>query len=165
LEKGCFVLNYTFLSRYLKSIAILIAIMVIIFYFGMIPDMIKDMAINFPVFSYLVKPGIILIQISVIPIIIALLSTWKICTNVHKHQFFCVSNSKYLSIIGNSAMFDTIYCFGFSLFLYKVRAYNAGIFILSSIVILMGLTVSFISFLLAKLTNEANADLLNRKAI
>jgi hypothetical protein len=142
------------LSRCLKGILILITLVGFIFYFIMIPDTIKSMAINFPEFKYLVTPGIITIQISGIPVIIVIVAIWFLCSNITKDQLLCHSNTKYLSIIGYSSMLDIIYCFCFCVYLYTVGAFNPGVFIIFSIIIIIGLTVCFISFLLAQITND-----------
>ena len=58
--------------------------------------------------SWLVTPGIIAVSISAIPIAVALILFWQICTEIGRDNSFCHKNASRLTGIGFCALVDTI---------------------------------------------------------
>lgn len=148
-------MKHSQLARWLKGISLFIVLIGILFYVGIIPEIIKSMAAQFPEFAYIVNPSIIAIDISAIPVCVALYLFWRICTNISMDKSFCRENSKALSLIGICAIVDTIYCFAYSVYLCIVGAINPGVFSVSLGIIIVGLAIAIAAFLVARLVEKA----------
>ena len=99
------------LVRTLKGTILFLAVMTAFFYIAVFPQRIFELGEgrNAEV-SWMVTPGIIAISISAIPIAIALILFWQICTEIGRDNSFCHKNASRLTGIGFCALVDTGYC-------------------------------------------------------
>ena len=95
------------LVRTLKGVIIFLAAMAALCYLVIFPDYIREMGTEDANVAWLVTPGIAAVSLSAIPIIIALVLFWMICTEVGRDNSFCRKNARYLSGIGFCALVDT----------------------------------------------------------
>ena len=98
------------LVRTLKGTIIFLSVMAAVCYIEIFPDRIREMGVENVNVSGLVTPGIIAISLSAIPIAIALVLFWNICTEIGRDNSFCHKNARRLTGIGFCALIDTGYC-------------------------------------------------------
>ena len=98
------------LVRTLKGTIIFLAVMAALCYIEIFPDAIEEMGRQNANVTWLVTPGTIAVSISAIPIAIALVLFWRICTEIGRDNSFCHKNARWLSGIGFCALVDTGYC-------------------------------------------------------
>ena len=85
------------LVRTLKGVILFLAAMAALCYLVIFPDYIREMGTEDANVTWLVTPGIAAVSLSAIPIIIALVLFWMICTEVGRDNSFCRKNARYLS--------------------------------------------------------------------
>ncbi len=98
------------LVRTLKGVILFLAGMAALGYGVIFPYNISEVGLDFPDLAWLVKPGIAAVSVSAIPIAIALVLFWRICTDIGRDNSFCQANARRLSGIGFCALVDTAYC-------------------------------------------------------
>ncbi|MDE7244450.1 MAG: DUF2975 domain-containing protein [Oscillospiraceae bacterium] len=144
------------LVRTLKGVIIFLAVMAAIYYIEIFPDRIEEIVRQNANMAWLVTPGIIAISISAIPIAIALVLFWKICTEIGRDNSFCHKNARWLSGIGVCAMIDTGYCAIGTVTLELIT--GSPVWLLGTAVCVVGLAIALAAFLLSHLVLKA-ADL------
>ena len=144
------------LVRTLKGTIIFLTVMVAIFYIEIFPHRIEEMGQYNANAAWLVAPGIIAVSVSVIPILIALVLFWKICTEIGKDNSFCHKNARWLSGIGFCALVDTGYC-AVGTVTVEILA-GSPVWLLGTAVCVVGLAIALAAFLLSHLVLKA-ADL------
>ena len=139
------------LVRTLKGTIIFLAVMAAVCYLEIFPDAIEEMGAQNVNVAWLVKPGIIAVSLSAIPIVIALVLFWQICTEVGRDNSFCHKNAGRLTGIGFCALTDTGYC--------AVGTVTLELLVGSPVWVLgLGVAVALAAFLLSHLVLKA-ADL------
>lgn len=97
------------LVRTLKGVIVFLALMAAVCYAVIFPQRIQEAGGMYGM-GWLVTPGIAAISLSAIPVAIALVLFWKICTEIGRDNSFCHKNARLLSGIGFCALLDTGYC-------------------------------------------------------
>lgn len=146
------------LVRTLKGTIIFLAAMVAFFYIVVFPDKIQvlgEQEVNGGL-AWLVTPGIAAVSISAIPIAIALVLFWQICTEIGRDNSFCHKNAGRLTGIGFCALIDTGYCAVGTVTLEILV--GSPIWVLGLMVCTVGLAIALAAFLLSHLVLKA-ADL------
>ena len=82
------------LVRTLKGTILFLAAMVAVWYIEIFPARIREAGAQYPELAWLVTPGLVAVSVSVIPIIIALVLFWKICTEIGRDNSFCHKNAR-----------------------------------------------------------------------
>ena len=147
------------LVRTLKGTILFLAAMVAFFYIVVFPQRILELEepgrlnANVP---WLVTPGLIAFSISAIPIAIALVLFWNICTEIGRDNSFCHKNAGRLSGIGFCALIDTGYCAVGTVTLEILV--GSPIWVMGLMVCTVGLAIALAAFLLSHLVLKA-ADL------
>jgi len=144
------------LVRTLKGTIIFLAAMVAFCYTVIFPERIREMGWQSADASWLVTPGIIAVSISVIPIAIALVLFWRICTEIGRDNSFCHRNASRLTGIGFCALVDTGYCAVGTVTLELLV--GSPIWVTGLMVCTLGLAIALAAFLLSHLVLKA-ADL------
>ena len=144
------------LVRTLKGVIVLLAGMVAVYYVEIFPARIQEVGLLEPEFAWLVTPGIIAISLSAVPIAIALVLFWMICTEIGRDNSFCHKNARWLSGIGICALIDTGYCAVGTVTLELIA--GSPIWLLGTAVCVVGLAIALAAFLLSHLVLKA-ADL------
>jgi len=144
------------LVRTLKGTIIFLAVMVALCYTTIFPERIREIGWENASVSWLVTPGIIAVSISVIPIAIALVLFWRICTEIGRDNSFCHKNASRLTGIGFCALVDTGYCAVGTVTLEILV--GSPIWITGLMVCTLGLAIALAAFLLSHLVLKA-ADL------
>ena len=144
------------LVRTLKGTIIFLAVMVAFCYIEIFPQRVVEMGRQNANASWLVTPGIIAISISAIPIAIALVLFWQICTEIGRDNSFCHKNAGRLTGIGFCALIDTGYCAVGTVTLEILV--GSPIWVLGLMVCTVGLAIALAAFLLSHLVLKA-ADL------
>ena len=143
------------LANWLKGAIVFIGIIGLLFFTKMVPDTINGFGREFPEFGYLVFPSIVAIFIGAVPIYIALFTFWKICSRIAKDNSFCHENTVSLILIGKCAVFDTIYCFGYTVFSTTVNAINPATMLISLGTMAVGVVIAIAAFLISHLVEKA----------
>ena len=144
------------LVRTLKGTIVFLAAMVAICYIGIFPHSIQEMGIQNANVSWLVTPGIVAVSISAIPIMIALILFWRICTEVGRDNSFCYQNARWLGGIGFCALIDTGYCAVGTVTL-EVLVGGSPVWLLGMGVCIVGFAIALAAFLLSHLVLKAAA--------
>ncbi len=141
------------LVRTLKGTIIFLAVMAALCYIGIFPDAIEEMGRQNANVTWLVTPGTIAVSISAIPIAIALVLFWRICTEIGRDNSFCHRNASRLSGIGFCALIDTGYCAVGTVTLEILV--GSPIWLLGLGVCTVGLAIALAAFLLSHLVLKA----------
>ena len=144
------------LVRTLKGTILFLAAMAAICYLDLFPNLIEDMGQQNANVTWLVTPGIIAVSVSAIPIVIALVLFWKICTEIGRDNSFCHKNAGWLAGIGFCALVDTGYCAVGTVTLELLV--GSPIWVLGLMVCTVGMAIALAAFLLSHLVLRA-ADL------
>ncbi len=138
------------LVRTLKGV---VALMAAVYYAAIFPSRIREIGLEEPELAWLVTPGIIAISLSAVPIAIALVLFWKICTEIGRDNSFCHQNARWLSGIGVCALIDTGYCAIGTVTLEIIA--GSPIWLLGTAVCMVGLAIALAAFLLSHLVLKA----------
>lgn len=144
------------LVRTLKGTIVFIAVMLAVCYIEIFPSRIQEMGRENADAAWLVTPGIVAISVSAVPIVIALVLFWRICTEIGRDNSFCHQNAHRLSAIGFCALIDTGYCAVGTVTL-EILA-GSPVWLLGLCVCAAGLAIALAAFLLSHLVLKA-ADL------
>ena len=141
------------LVRTLKGTILFLAVMVAVCYIAIFPNHIRELGRLNVDNAWLVTPGIVAISLSAIPIAIALILFWNICTEIGRDNSFCHKNASRLSGIGFCALVDTGYCAVGTVTL-EILA-GSPIWVLGLMVCTVGLAIALAAFLLSHLILKA----------
>ena len=141
------------LVRTLKGVIIFLAAMAALCYLVIFPDYIREMGTEDANVAWLVTPGIAAVSLSAIPIIIALVLFWRICTEIGRDNSFCHKNARWLGGIGFCAMVDTGYC-AIGTVTIELLA-GSSLWVLGMAVCVVGVAIAMASFLLSHLVLKA----------
>ena len=142
------------LVRTLKGVIVFLAVMAALCYIEIFPDAIEEMGRQNANVTWLVTPGTIAVSISAIPIAIALVLFWRICTEIGRDNSFCHRNASRLSGIGFCALIDTGYCAVGTVTLEILV--GSPIWLLGLGVCTVGLAIALAAFLLSHLVLKAD---------
>lgn len=141
------------LVRTLKGTILFLAALVAVWYIEIFPIRIREIGAQMPEFAWLVTPGIIAVSASAIPIVIALVLFWKICTEIGRDNSFCHENARWLGGIGLCAMVDTGYCAVGTVTIELLA--GSSLWVLGMAVCVVGVAIAVASFLLSHLVLKA----------
>ena len=141
------------LVRTLKGVVIFLAVLAAIFYGFVFPQLIRDM--GEVEFTWLVGPATVAVSLSAIPIAIALVLFWQICTEIGRDNSFCHQNAWRLSGIGFCALADTAYCVVGTVTIFAITGGHPGVFLVAATAIFIGLAIALAAFLLSHLVLKA----------
>lgn len=144
------------LVRTLKGTILFLAAMTAFCYVVIFPNRIVDVGLQNEDVAWLVTPGIVAISASAIPIVIALVLFWRICTEIGRDNSFCHKNAGWLAGIGFCALVDTGYCAVGTVTIELLV--GSPIWVLGLMVCTVGLAIALAAFLLSHLVLKA-ADL------
>ena len=137
----------------LKGTILFLTVIVAVMYGFLFPQLIEEFgSVNFP---WLVAPVIVAVSFSSVPIVIALVLFWQICTEIGRDNSFCHKNAGRLSGIGFCALIDTAYCVLGTATIFVVTGGHPGVFLLSTAAVVCGLAIALASFLLSHLVVKA----------
>ena len=146
------------LVRTLKGVVVFIALIVSLFYCFIFPQMIQEMGWQNANLAWLVEPSIAAVSVSVIPMAVALVLFWMICTEIGRDNSFCHKNAKLLCGIGFCALIDTGYCAVGTVTLCFLVQIHVSILLLGITASVAGTAIALAAFLLSHLVLKA-ADL------
>lgn len=141
------------LVRTLKGTIIFLAVMTVFCYMELFPNRIEEMGRQNVNAAWMVKPGIIAVSVSAIPIAIALVLFWNICTEIGRDNSFCHKNAGRLTGIGFCALIDTAYCAVGTVTLELLA--GSPVWVLGLMVCTIGLAIALAAFLLSHLVLKA----------
>ena len=141
------------LVRTLKGVVVFLAVLAAIFYGLVFPDLIRSVGAE--AFDWLVTPAIVAVSLSAIPIAVALVLFWRICTDIGRDNSFCHKNAWRLSGIGFCALADTAYCVVGTVTIFVITGGHPGVLLVAAAAILIGLAIALAAFLLSHLVLKA----------
>ena len=137
------------LVRTLKGTILFLTVMAAFFYIVAFPQRILELGEQLDAgVSWLVTPGII-----AIPIAVALILFWQICTEIGRDNSFCHKNASRLTGIGFCALVDTGYCAVGTVTL-EIMV-GSPIWVTGLMVCTVGLSIALAAFLLSHLVLKA----------
>lgn len=144
------------LVRTLKGTILFLAAMTAFFYIVVFPQRVLELEepgrLNADA-AWLVTPGLIAFSISAIPIAIALVLFWQICTEIGRDNSFCHKNASRLTGIGFCALIDTGYCAVGTVTLEILV--GSPIWVTGLMVCTVGMAIALAAFLLSHLVLKA----------
>jgi len=141
------------LVRTLKGVIVFLALMTAVCYTEIFPRQIQEAGMEYAEAAWLVKPGIVAVSVSAVPIAISLVLFWRICTQIGRDNSFCRKNARWLTGIGLCALVDTGYC---AVGTVTAELLVGGPFwVLGVGVCVVGLAVALAAFLLSHLVLKA----------
>lgn len=144
------------LVRTLKGTILFLAAMTAFFYIVVFPQRVLELEepgrLNADT-AWLVTPGLIAFSISAIPIAIALVLFWQICTEIGRDNSFCHKNASRLTGIGFCALIDTGYCAVGTVTLEILV--GSPIWVTGLMVCTVGMAIALAAFLLSHLVLKA----------
>ena len=140
------------LVRTLKGAILFLAAMAALCYTVIFPQRIQEAGAAYNA-AWMITPGIVCISISAVPIAIALVLFWQICTEIGRDNSFCRRNARWLSGIGFCALLDTGYCAVGTVTIELLV--GSPIWILGMGVCMVGLAIALAAFLLSHLVLKA----------
>lgn len=140
------------LVRTLKGAILFMAAMAAVCYLEIFPTRIREAGEMYGM-DWIVGSGIAAVSISAIPIAIALVLFWRICTEIGRDNSFCHKNARWLSGIGFCAMLDTGYCAVGTVTIELLV--GSPIWLLGMGVCVVGLAIAMAAFLLSHLVLKA----------
>lgn len=141
------------LANWLKVLIIIVGLFGIAVYGFIIPELGKDLAVG--EFESWYYPWLIFLLGTAIPCFIALVFGWFILSNIAADRSFCVENAKHLKAISVLAAVDSVYFFvGNTVYLFLSMS-HPGVFILSFMLTMVGVTVSVASAAISHLVLKA----------
>jgi hypothetical protein len=142
-------MNQDKLSKWLKVICVLIAIVGAGFYLWLFPLFIEKELNN----SWY---WLIVVWVSAIPCYLALGYFWKICSEIGNDNSFSNINAKYLKRISELALIDSIVVILGNILITLIDKVYIEILIIFVIIILSGIGISLIAATLSHLVYKAN---------
>ena len=140
------------LVRTLKGAILFLAAMAALCYAVIFPQRIQEAGAAYNA-AWMITPGIVCISISAVPIAIALVLFWQICTEIGRDNSFCHKNARWLGGIGFCAMVDTGYC-AIGTVTIELLA-GSSLWVLGMAVCVVGVAIAVASFLLSHLVLKA----------
>lgn len=141
------------LVRTLKGVVIFLTVLAAVFYGLVFPDLIRGVGAE--AFGWLVTPSIVAVSLSAIPIVIALVLFWQICTEIGRDNSFCHRNAWRLSGIGFCALADIAYCVVGTVTIFVITGGHPGVLLVAATAIFIGLAIALAAFLLSHLVLKA----------
>ena len=149
-------MNQSNLSKWLKAITIVVAVMGLVLIFWVVPEKSREAAERFPEFTSLFWPFLIYIWVVAIPAYLAIFQFWKVCCEIGKDNSFSMKNAKSMALISKLAIVDTILWFAGSLVFFLFDWLNAGFLVIFIFAIFASVAVAIIAAALSHLVEKAS---------
>ena len=143
------------LARALKGAAILVLLLVIAFFYLLIPEFGRELAWNTPDYAHLFWWYLGPIWACSIPILLALGYFWGICTRIGRDQSFCHENAKALDRIGLLALLDTALSLAATILLALLTPMHISFLILEVFIVMVGIVITVVCAALSRLVEKA----------
>lgn len=143
------------LVGWLKAIIVAAFAMAAVLCFGIVPNIGKELANEYPEVSYLFWPCLIFIWVTAVPFVVALSESWKICYAIQKGKAFCNQNAVRLKRISLMAFSECVLYFAASAFLAIEDFLHPAIFLLIIFILCIGFAIAIFSAVLSHLTVKA----------
>ena len=141
------------LVRTLKGVILFLVALAAVCYIALFPALIRELGRENAEVGWLVTPGIVAVSVSAIPIAIALILFWRICTEISRDNSFSHVNARYLTGIGFCALVDTGYCAVGTVTLEILI--GSPVWLLGMGACVVGLAIALAAFLLSHLVLKA----------
>ena len=146
------------LSILLKIIIVGAAVVVLLVYVWILPVMAVETAETAPAYSLWLRPCLIFVELTAVPVIAAIVLAWKIAANIGKDKSFCAANAEMLKAISILAIADTAYFFIGNMALISVNVYSPPLFLALLFITFVGTVITVCAAVLSHLVRKA-ADL------
>jgi len=143
------------LAKWLKVIALLVAVMGAVIFFVVMPVLGRQVLIFDGKNDFMFMPILIFVWMMAVPFYIADARFFMIGVEIGRDNSFSAVNIRSLDIIGRMAIFDVIALFAGGVALYFMGMLNAAALLISLFVCIVGLTVSIICAALGHLVQKA----------
>lgn len=149
-------MNQQNLSKWLKFVTILVAVMLTVILFVVIPAYGRDIVCMNTRYSGWYMPWLLFIWLMGIPSYAVLVIFWGICNEIKNDNSFSMKNAKALAIISKLAMLDSIICFLGILTFSMLQMMHISILVLGILVVIVGIAFTVIAATLGHLVQKAS---------
>jgi len=148
-------MNQKKLSNWLKAVCILIGVCGLIVYALILPGYGASIAAANPEFKYAFWPWMVFLWGTGIPCYAALVIAWSVFDRIGKDNSFCEKNAVALKRISTLAVIDVVYFFVGELVLLFLNMNHPGVFLISQLFSVLGISVAIASAALSHLIYKA----------
>ena len=143
------------ITKWLKGICIGIAIMGLIFFGLIIPNLAVESRLQNPEMDFLFWPGLISVWIIGALCYSILFQFWKVCVQISKDNSFSLENSRSFVIISRLGVVISVICFLGMFYLGLNKWLNLGFMFLMIGVIFIGIAITVLAAALSRLILKA----------
>lgn len=148
-------MNQNDVAKWLKGICILVAIMGVIFFGVIIPELATELKTANPEVAFLFWPCLISVWVIGILCYAILYQFWKVCVQIGRDNSFSCENSKAFVTISKLAAAISIICFCGMFYLGINNWMNPGVMLLMIGIIFIGITIAVLAAALSHLIHKA----------
>ncbi|HEX3021318.1 MAG TPA: DUF2975 domain-containing protein [Lachnospiraceae bacterium] len=148
-------MNQMNLSKWLKCITIIVAIMGSVVLFIILPRIGRDIITSNPECKEWYAPWFAFFCIIAIPCYVALGVFWTICNEIGKDNSFSMENAKSLSVISKLAVFDSVICFVGNVIFLSLGMSHFIVIIGFPFAVMGGIAIAVVAAALAHLVEKA----------
>lgn len=148
-------MNQVLLSKWLKAVIIGTGVCDTVVYFLVFPFWGRDIIYAYPEFSSWYWPWLTFLWLTAIPCYIALVSGWKIVTEIGRDQSFCIENAKRLRLISILAAIDSAFVFVGNIVFLLLNMTHPGVFLIALFVVFGGIALTAVFAALSHMVLKA----------
>ncbi len=143
------------MTNWLKGICIGIAVMGLIFFGLLIPNLAVESKLQYPELAFLFWPGLIYVWIIGALCYAILYQFWKVCIQIGKENSFSIENSRAFVKISKLGVVISVMCFLGMFYLGVNKWLNPGIMFLMIGAIFIGIIITVLAAALSRLILKA----------
>ncbi|MBQ8370769.1 MAG: DUF2975 domain-containing protein [Clostridia bacterium] len=145
------------LSKWLRAVIIAAAVCVLLVYLWLLPMTLRDLSLAYYIGAFLFLPALIFLELTGVPILIALGFAWCIAGEIGRDNSFSRRNASYMKRIAALALIDVVYFQVGILFFAFCGFYHPGVFLAVFFLDCVGLAISVCAAALSHLILKAAA--------
>lgn len=145
------------LAKWLKCLVLFTGGVGLVFMAFIVPEVVGGLARKTPSFSYLVRPGILFIWITALPVYLCLGKVWQICGEINRNNSFCRRNAALLRDVSRLSLLDSILYLGIVVLMLATHHLDVFVLLLIFAAIFLGVFVAVLTAALSHLTEKASA--------
>ena len=150
-------MNQKKMAFWLKTVIIFVDALLAVFLIVVIPEVGKEIVIDYPEFSQAYIPWFILALLCGIVVYAALIIAWRVASNIGSDRAFSVENVRYLGQMAKLAVLVSLIYFAVNVIYLFLNINHPGILVASALLSLLGICASIALSALSHLTEKAAA--------
>ena len=130
------------MARWIRTGIGMLILTGILVYGGIIPQLGKGLAADYPFLAYCYEPWLIFLELTALPCVVALVFGWSIAGEISRNQSFSEKNAKSLKWISWMAALDSAYFLAGNFILMLLDMNHMAVIMLSIFIVCVGIAVS-----------------------